>query len=211
VLLAGGPGVSLALTKDFRTFERIGNVMPPEDKDAALLPEKIGGRWAMVHRPYSPMVGAHIWISFSPDLRHWGDHAMLLRARRGPWWDANKIGLGPPLIPCDDGWLMVYHGVKDTVAGALYRVGLALLDRRDPTKCLLRSDRWLLGPQAEYERTGDVGDVVFPCGYTIDDDGDTLRLYYGAADTSIALATGSIGDMVSWLKGVGIPARQTGD
>jgi predicted GH43/DUF377 family glycosyl hydrolase len=202
-----GPGVSLALTKDFKTFERVGNVMPPEDKDAALLPEKVKGRWAMIHRPVSPMGGAHIWMSFSPDLKHWGDHTMILPARRGPWWDANRIGLSPPLIPCDEGWLMMYHGVKGTVAGALYRVGLALLDRDDPTKCLVRSNRWIFGPETEYERTGDVGDVVFPCGYTLGDDGDTLHLYYGAADTCIALATGSVREMVSWLKDVGIPAH----
>ncbi|UCG33893.1 MAG: hypothetical protein JSU68_04495 [Phycisphaerales bacterium] len=203
-----GPGVSLALTEDFRSFERIGVVMPPEDKDAALLPERIDGRWAMIHRPVS-VVGAHIWMSFSPDLKHWGDHTLVLRARRGPWWDAHKIGLSPPLIPCDEGWLMMYHGVKPTVAGAIYRVGLALLDRKNPTRCLLRSHRWMFGPETDYERTGDVADVVFPCGYTLGEDGDTLHLYYGAADTCIALATGSVREMLAWLKEVGIPADRT--
>ncbi|MFQ5806241.1 MAG: glycosidase [Phycisphaerae bacterium] len=207
----GGPGVSLALTEDFKTFERIGSVMAPEDKDAALLPERVNGRWAMIHRPVSPMVGAHIWISFSPDLKHWGDHTLVLPARRGPWWDANRIGLSPPLIPSDEGWLMMYHGVRHTPAGCLYRIGLALLDRENPAHCLLRSNRWMFGPEAEYERTGDVGDVVFPCGYTLEDDGDTLHLYYGAADTCIALATGSVRKMISWLKKVGIPAHETGD
>ncbi len=200
-----GPGVSLALTDDFRHYERVGNVMPPEDKDATLLPERVDGRWALIHRPVSPIAGAHIWVSFSPDLIHWGDHAVVLHARRGPWWDSNKIGLSPPLIPCDEGWLMMYHGVKTTVAGALYRVGLALLDRDDPSRCLLRSNRWMFGPETDYERTGDVGDVVFPCGYTLDDDGDTIRVYYGAADTCIALATGSVREMLAWLKEVGIP------
>lgn len=200
-----GPGVSLALTGDFKTFERVGNVMPPEDKDAVLLPERVDGRWAMIHRPVSPMGGAHIWMSFSPDLIHWGDHTIVLRARRGPWWDANKIGLSPPLIPSHEGWLLMYHGVKQTPAGCLYRIGLALLDRDKPTRCLLRSSRWMFGPETEYERTGDVGDVVFPCGYTLGDDGDTLRLYYGAADTCIALATGSVREMVDWLKEVGTP------
>ena len=93
----GGPGVSLALTKDFRSFERFGVVMSPEDKDAALLPRRIGGRWALIHRPVTTL-GAHMWISYSPDLRHWGSHKIILEARRGGWWDANKIGLCSPPI-----------------------------------------------------------------------------------------------------------------
>ena len=91
-----GPLVSLAVTRDFRHFHRLGPAMPPEDKDAALFPRKIDGRWALIHRP-TPLAGpAHIWLAFSPDLRHWGDHTLLLPAREGAWWDAGKIGLGPP-------------------------------------------------------------------------------------------------------------------
>ncbi|MFQ5413095.1 MAG: glycosidase, partial [Phycisphaerae bacterium] len=126
-----GPGVSLALTKDFVTFERIGNVMPAENKDATLLPRRLNGRWAMIHRPVPRSGEAHIWISFSPDLIHWGHHTLLMEARRGSWWDANKIGLSPPLIETEDGWLMIYHGSKQTPAGCLYRIGLALLDLED--------------------------------------------------------------------------------
>jgi len=94
----GGPGVSLVLTEDFRHFERVGNIMSPEDKDAALLPRRIGEHWALLHRPVSPVGGggAHVWISYSPDLRHWGSHKLILEARRGAWWDANKVGLSPP-------------------------------------------------------------------------------------------------------------------
>ncbi len=194
-----GPGVSLALTEDFREFQRIGNIMPPEDKDATLLPRKIGGRWAMIHRPVPGSGRAHIWMSFSPDLKHWGDHKVVLKARRGAWWDANKIGLSVPLIETVDGWLMIYHGVRMTPAGCIYRLGLAMMDLEDPTRCLVRATKWTMGPETEYERIGDVGDVVFPCGYTLGDDGDTLNLYYGAADTSIALATGSVRELVEWL------------
>jgi predicted GH43/DUF377 family glycosyl hydrolase len=129
----------------------------------------------------------------------------VLRARRGPWWDANKVGLSPPLIETSEGWLMMYHGVRHTPAGCLYRLGLALLDLEDPRKCLLRSAKWMFGPETDYERTGDVGDVVFPCGYTLGDDGDTINLYYGAADTAIALATGSVGEMLDWLKKNSMP------
>jgi len=194
----GGPGVGLALTEDFRHFERIGIIMPPEDKDAALLPRQIDGRWAMIHRPATPM-GAHIWISYSPDLKHWGGHKLVLRARQGGWWDANKIGLSPPLIETERGWLMIYHGVRMTPAGCLYRIGLALFDLQRPETCLRRGDSWIFGPFAPYEREGDVQNVVFPCGYTIGDDGDTVLMYYGAADTSICVATGSIREMLDWL------------
>ncbi|MBN1396538.1 MAG: glycosidase, partial [Bacteroidetes bacterium] len=89
-----GPGVALALTENFNTFERFGLIMQPDDKDAALLPHRIGDYWALIHRPVSAQ-GAHMWISYSPDLRHWGSHKPMLKARKGSWWDANKIGLSP--------------------------------------------------------------------------------------------------------------------
>jgi predicted GH43/DUF377 family glycosyl hydrolase len=194
----GGPGVSLALTRDFRSFERYGVVMPPEDKDAALLPRKIGGFWALIHRPMTAL-GAHMWISYSPDLRHWGHHKIMLEARRGGWWDANKIGLCSPPIETVRGWLVLYHGVRQTASGSIYRMGLALFALDNPEICLQRGDSWMFGPEAPYERGGDVHDVVFPCGQTIAADGDTIHLYYGAGDTSVALATGSIGELLSWL------------
>lgn len=194
----GGPGVSLALTKDFRAFERIGVIMPPEDKDAALLPRRINGYWAMIHRPVTSL-GAHMWISYSPDLRHWGNHKIILEARRGGWWDANKIGLCSPPIETSKGWLTIYHGVRHTASGSIYRLGLALFDLNNPEVCLQRGDSWMFGPEATYERGGDVSDVVFPCGQTIGADGDTIHLYYGAADTCMAMATGSIRCMLAWL------------
>ena len=194
----GGPGVSLALTKDFKSFERFGVIMQPEDKDAALLPRRIGGRWALIHRPVTTL-GAHMWISYSPDLRHWGSHKVILEARRGGWWDANKIGICSPPIETEKGWLTIYHGVRQTASGCIYRLGLALFDLERPEVCLQRGNSWMFGPEALYERGGDVKDVVFPCGQTIDADGDTIRLYYGAADSSVALATGSMKRSLSWL------------
>lgn len=193
-----GPGVSLATTPDFVHFERFGNVMMPENKDAALLPCRIQGRWALVHRPISPL-GAHIWMAYSPDLRHWGGHRMILQARRGAWWDANKIGLSPPPIETPMGWLMIYHGVRNTPAGCLYRIGLALFEGENPEHCLRRGAPWVFGPQAPYECAGDVGNVVFPCGTTLGPDGDTLHMYYGASDTCIGLATASLGALLAWL------------
>jgi predicted GH43/DUF377 family glycosyl hydrolase len=197
---SAGPLVSLAYTKDFRTFERLGPVMPPEDKDAALFPVRFKERWAMLHRPVATFAntGAHIWISFSPDLKHWGDHRVLIPARRGAWWDANKIGLSPPPLRTPDGWLILYHGVRMTAAGCLYRLGLALLDLEDPTRVLRRTTDWVFGPREPYELGGDVPGVVFPCGWVVED--DEIRLYYGAADTSVALATANLSDVLEFVK-----------
>ena len=193
-----GPGVALALTEDFKWFERCGLVMQPDDKDAALLPHRVDGSFALIHRPMTDS-GAHVWMSFSPDLRNWGSHKLILQARKGAWWDANKVGLSPPLIETPRGWLMIYHGVRHTASGALYRIGLALFAFDDPHYCLLRGDSWIFGPEAPYERQGDVANVAFPCGYTLDADGDTINLYYGAADSSVALARGSIRQLLAWL------------
>jgi beta-1,2-mannobiose phosphorylase / 1,2-beta-oligomannan phosphorylase len=197
-----GPGVALAFTEDFHHFDRYGVIMQPEDKDAALLPHRIGGNWALIHRPVSAPC-ADMWISYSPDLRHWGSHKLILEARLGAWWDANKIGLSPPPIETPQGWLVIYHGVRHTAAGCLYRLGLALFDLHTPERCLKRGSEWIFGPEAIYEQRGDVGYVVFPCGYTLAPDGDTLHLYYGAADTSIALATGSVHALLEWLEKYG--------
>jgi predicted GH43/DUF377 family glycosyl hydrolase len=194
-----GPGVALALTEDFHQFERYGMIMSPEDKDAALLPHRIGDHWALIHRPVG-YPSADMWISYSSDLRHWGSHKVMLSARKGGWWDANKIGLSPPPIETPQGWLVLYHGVKQTAAGCIYRLGMALFDLHTPEHCIKRGDEWVFGPEEPYEQHGDVDNVVFPCGYTVAPDGDTIRLYYGAADTSIALATGSVQAMLDWLK-----------
>ena len=191
-----GPLVSLATTRDFRTVTRLGPVMPPDDKDAALFPRRFDGRWAMVHRPSPLRGGAHMWISYSPDLHHWGDHSLLLEARDGAWWDAGKIGLGPPPLETADGWLVLYHGVRTTSDGPIYRVGLALLDLADPRILLHRTDEWVFGPVTPYEVIGDVGRVVFPCGWILDQTTDSLHVYYGAADAVIALATARFSDVM---------------
>jgi predicted GH43/DUF377 family glycosyl hydrolase len=205
----GGPGVSLAMTRDFKSFERYGVIMTPEDKDAALLPRKLGGRWALIHRPMTTL-GAHIWISYSPDLRHWGSHKVMLAARRGGWWDANKIGLCSPPIETAQGWLVLYHGVRQTAAGGIYRLGVALFDLDEPDVCRKRGDSWIFGPEAPYEREGDVNNVVFPCGQTIGADGDTIHLYYGAADECVAMATGSIRTLLAWLDANSGAGRESG-
>jgi predicted GH43/DUF377 family glycosyl hydrolase len=196
-----GPLVSLAFTSDFSTFDRRGAVMPPEDKDAALFPRRFNGRWALLHRPlvYYPANKANIWLSYSTDLKHWGDPCMVLEARRGGWWDANKIGISPPPIETAEGWLIIYHGVRATPSGAIYRLGLALLDLDDPSRTIWRGDEWVFEPREPYEREGDVRDVVFPCGAIHDPATRVLRIYYGAADTSIGLATANMGELLDWV------------
>jgi len=195
----GGPLVSLALTSNFKTFRRLGPVMPPEDKDAALFPVKFNGLWAMLHRPVprSSMLGAHIWISFSPNLKHWGEHQEIIQAREGGWWDANKIGLCSPPLETKAGWLIVYHGVRTTASGSIYRLGLALLDLENPLKVIRRTDEWIFGPKAHYEREGDVDDVVFPCGWVIKD--GKVLIYYGAADSRLCLATTDLDELVEYI------------
>jgi predicted GH43/DUF377 family glycosyl hydrolase len=193
-----GPGVALALTEDFHSFDRYGIIMSPEDKDAALLPHRIGGNWALIHRPVSTP-RAHMWISYSPDLIHWGSHKIMMQARKGAWWDANKIGLSPPPIETSEGWLVIFHGVRQSCGGCIYRLGIALFDLNQPEICLKRGSEWIFAPEEIYEQRGDVANVVFPCGYTIEPDGDTINMYYGAADSCIALATGSIQEIIKWL------------
>jgi predicted GH43/DUF377 family glycosyl hydrolase len=196
-----GPMVSLARTRNFTSFSRLGPVMPPEDKDAAIFPRRFANRYAMIHRPVSAgSSGAHIWLSFSPDMTHWGDHHVLLHARRGAWWDANKIGLSPPPLETDDGWLLLYHGVRHTPGGCLYRLGLALLDLEDPRRVMRRSDEWIFAPETPYERQGDVNGVVFPCGWILDKASGAVRIYYGGADSCVALATAKLAELLDYVR-----------
>ena len=193
-----GPGVAIATTTDFHEFEYLGLVMQPDDKNAALLPRKFDDNYVLFHRPVTDR-SAGIWMAKSPDLINWGSHELLLPARRGGWWDANRIGLACPPIETKRGWLVFYHGVRNNGAGVLYRVGVALFELNDPHICLVRGTGWLFGPEEKYELEGDVGHVVFPCGCTMEDDGDTLNLYYGAADTCIAVATTTLTEVFEWL------------
>ena len=197
-----GPLVMLATTSDFRSYERHGVILPPQNKDAALFPDRFDGRYALLHRPMTGLAGAGagIWISRSPDLRHWGDHRPVLAALDAGSWASHKVGVGPPPLLTPDGWLLLYHGVRLTASGSIYRAGLALLDREQPERVLARSADWVLGPEAPYERVGDVGNVVFPCGWILGGDGDTLRLYYGAADTSVCVATASLAALLGHLR-----------
>lgn len=192
-----GPVVSLALTKDFKTFDHLGAMLPPEDKDASLFPRLINGKYVMIHRPII-RGEAHIWIAFSPDLTHWGEHKILIPVRPG-WWDSHRVGLGTPPIETDEGWLLIYHGTRITASGSLYRVGLALLDLDEPWKIIRRCDNWVFGPCEDYERIGDVPGVTFPVGVIINEKTNELMMYYGAADTSVCLAIANLDDVLNYV------------
>lgn len=192
-----GPVVSLALSRDLHNFERRGAMLPPEDKDASLFPRKINGSYVLIHRPII-RGEAHIWISFSPDLEYWGNHRMLIPVRPG-WWDSTRVGLGPPPIETEAGWLIIYHGVRLTASGSLYRVGLALLDLDEPWKILKRCSEWVFGPHEPYERVGDVPGVTFPTGAVLRRESGELFVYYGASDTTVCLATASLQELVEHM------------
>ena len=196
----GGPAVYLARTADFTTVERVGVIRQPDDKNAALLPERLDGKWILFHRPQTAGSGGDIQLSRSDDLISWSAPEPVLQPRAGAWWDSLRIGLGPPPLRTHDGWLLVYHGVKETVSGAVYRVGLALLDLNEPTRVLGRLPGWVLSPREPYERSGDVPNVVFPCGVIHDPATGIARVYYGAADTSICLATAQLEDLVAAVR-----------
>lgn len=194
-----GPAVYLATTRDFSSVERHGIMVAPEDKNGAILPERVDGKWILFHRPTTGFGITHpgISLSRSPDLVNWSPPEMVMQPRAGAWWDSLRIGIGPPLLKTEHGWLLVYHGVKETVSGAIYRVGAALLDLEEPTHVIGRSAEWLLSPRELYERTGDVPNAIFPCGMVHDTASGELRLYYGAGDTSVCLATAQLDDVLA--------------
>lgn len=195
-----GPAVTLALTSDFRSVTRLGVACPPEDKNAALLPRRVDGHFVLYHRP-STVLGKHadVWLSRSTDLRSWLAPEPVLAARPG-MWDSTRVGMGPPPLETEHGWVALYHGVRDTVAGQVYRVGVALFDLHDPARVLRRSAEWVLGPSRPYELMGDVPGVVFPCGWVHDPQTGLVRIYYGAADTCVAVAVTTMDRLLSVLE-----------
>jgi len=191
------PGISLISTKEFIHFERLGQQLIPPNKDACLFPRTINGHYALINRPI--VEGrADIWVSFSPDLKSWGEHRVLLRARHRSW-DAERVGLGPPPIETPEGWLLIYHGTRATVSGSIYRVGTALLDLETLGVTHWSKD-WIFGPEQTYERIGDANNVVFPCGVIIDGKTNELLIYYGAADSVVGLVTAKLDEVLDYLK-----------
>jgi predicted GH43/DUF377 family glycosyl hydrolase len=179
--------LGLAKTKDFKSVERIGIISEPDTKGGALFPAKIKGKYARLERPRE---GNSIWVSYSDDLIYWGASDSVLSPRDG-FWDLNRVSIGPPPIEIEDGWLLIYYGVKDTSSGPLYRLGAAIVDREDPTKILGRSNIPILAPREDYERIGDTPNIVFSTGAVVKEKG-AIVIYYGAADSCICMGTSTV-------------------
>lgn len=192
-----GPTVALATTRDFVTVNRLGAVLSPLNKDAALLPRKFQDRWFMLHRP---VAGGqeHIWYIFGhDDLVHWSLPGVLLPEQGGPWWDGLKVGVGAPPLLTDDGWLLIHHGAKEVAGNLIYRLGLSLLARDDPRQLLRRASPWVFAPEADFERNGVAPNVVYTCGAL--QQGDEIWMYYGAADTTVGLAIAKTADLLAFV------------
>lgn len=187
-----GQRVGLARTNDFRNVEKMPYVSEPDNKSAALFPEKIAGYYAMLERPSE---GGGIWLSFSDDLVYWGRSTVVMTPRGG-YWDCSHIGVACPPMEIESGWLLIYYGEKDTSAGPLFRLGAAVLGRDDPAHVLARSDVPILSPRERYERIGDVGNVVFSCGAILEE-AHRIRLYYGASDSCVCLGTCALDDILA--------------
>ena len=186
-------------TRDFRSFERFGTIMYPDQKDVVLFPEKVNGRYLAFTRPMPGSFGRvlGLWLAESDDLDHWGGHRMVAEPRHR-MWDEMRIGASLVPIRTDDGWLEIYHGADRMNR---YGMGALLLDHGDPTKVLARSTRPLLTAEEPYEQDGFLHDVVFPSGHIELGDG-RIRVYYGAADTSLCAADMAIDDVLATLASV---------
>ena len=189
-----GVRVALARTRDFRRVERIALITPPDSRNIVLFPERIDGRYVRLDRPHSELSPWSICVSYSPDLIHWGDSRVVMKPL--PYhWDEQKIGPGATPIRTTRGWLHLYHGVFPTMAGAVYRLGVALHDLGDPARVLGVADEWVLEPEDPWERVGYVPNVVFTCGAIPENDG-TVKVYWGAADSVLCAGTAVIDELV---------------
>lgn len=195
---------SLAVSRDLRVWKKLGRITDSrfDDRDVILFPRQVKGKWVKVSRAMERCgkdkgyenENPAIWISFSDDMMEWDNYALLMDGKEE--WENKKIGGSCPPIETEDGWLFLYHGVakKD---GA-YRVGAVLLDLDDPTKILARTKDFLMEPEYPYETEGYYNGCVFPTGNVVV--GDTLYVYYGAADKDICLATCSMKELLRYLK-----------
>lgn len=190
-----GARIALAKTEDFYNYERIALVSEPGNKDGILFPEKINGEYVRFDRPIGNGVGS-MWISYSKNLTDWGKSKVLMTPRPR-YWDSYRIGASVPPIKLKEGWLEIYHGVKMTSSGPIYRIGTVLLDLKDPTKIINRSVESILSPREYYERIGDVGNVVFACGAILEDN-DEIKVYYGGADTFLCVATTKLSNLIDF-------------
>lgn len=189
-----GVRIGLARTTDFKTVERLAFITQADYRNTVIFPERIGGRYVRLDRPHSEISPWSIWISYSEDLIYWGDSRILIKPVTYHW-DEMKIGPGAPPIRTAKGWLNIYHGVFETMAGSVYRLGVCLHKLDDPSVMLGVADRYILSPEDAWERVGYVPNVVFSCGAVPEEDG-TLKLYWGGADTVMCAGTAVIDELV---------------
>lgn len=191
----------LMRTKDFETCEEMGIIALPNNRVPCLFQGKVNGKYARLDRPYSfgqgTPINGNIWISFSDDLIHWGQYKPLLKPFTN--WSSGKIGPTPP-IKTKHGWLVIIHGVKALAGHVRYSLGAVLLDLDDPTKVIGKASSPILTPNEVYEYTGHVPNVVFACGAIADEANDEIRVYYGAGDTCVGLATGKLSEIIEMCK-----------
>lgn len=188
-----GITVSLASTQDFRSFTRHGVILHPENKDVALFPAETKHGYALLHRPYTRSLGStpDIWLAYSPDLVHFGDHRHVAGVRPDSW-ESVRIGAGTPPIMTDKGWLELYHGAD----AKAYCLGLLLLDPDEPHIVRGRSREPVMQPETPYEKAGFYGNVVFTCGWVVKDDGRVL-IYYGVSDEATAVAETTLDELLA--------------
>lgn len=200
-----GVRIGLARTRDFDRVERVALITQPDLRNVVIFPERFDGRYARLDRPHSHISPWSIWISYSPDLVHWGDSRVVIKPC-GYHWDEMKVGPGATPIRTPDGWLNIYHGVFETMAGGIYRLGVALHDLEDPSQVLGVADEWILQPEDPWELTGYVPNVVFTCGAVAEEDG-TLKLYWGGADSVMCAGVARIDDLVALCRSHPRPPR----
>jgi predicted GH43/DUF377 family glycosyl hydrolase len=189
-----GGRIILARTRDFAEIEIIDYITGPDHRNCVLFPERIGGQYVRLERPNINDAG-DIYISSSPDLIHWGRTRLLLE-RNTRYWESAKIGPGAPPVKTDKGWLCIYHGCRESMNGFAYHAGAFLLDLENPARIIGKLRDCLMWPQEYYERVGNVNNVVFPTAALVHGEPDELKIYYGAADTCIGLATASVSELV---------------
>jgi len=199
-----GVRIGLARTHDFKNIERIALISEPDMRNVVIFPETFNGRYARLDRPHSEINPWSIWLSWSPDLVHWGESEPVINPATYHW-DQMKIGPGTTPIRTSDGWLHLFHGVFPTMDGSVYRLGVALHDIANPATVLGVADDWILSPEDSWELTGYVHNVVFSCGAVAEDDG-TLKIYWGAADTVMCVGTARIADLVQLCRDKPRPA-----
>lgn len=194
-----GCQISVAGTKDFKRFEKIAVAAEPTNRNMVLFPEKIGGLYLRLDRPWEGGNSGNMWISYSPDLVYWGRSECIMQSRSFAW-DQGKIGPGAPPIRTSEGWLIVYHGITPRVNAKIYKAGVALLDLEDPRKVIARGKEYIMAPRELYERVGDVPNVVFPTAVIPYPEKDEVRIYYGGADTVFCLATAKISELIHFAR-----------